>query len=297
MRVSILPEINQSALRRHLITATTVLLAVTLGWALWWHYFRSPWTRDGRVRAEVVNIAAEISGKVIDLKVVDNQPVKKGDILFEIEPVDYRLALAQADANLQSRQFDREVAEQDSERRQKLGVEAVSAEERNTSQSSAHVSEAAYQAAMAARDQAQVNLDRTVIRSPVNGYVTNLTLRVGDYATPAQTKLTLVDSDSFWVAGYFEETKLPRLHEGDFAHIRLMGWGPEITGHVQSISWAIADTNSDNNSDGLANVSPIFTWVRLAQRIPARIHIDHVPADVRIAAGQTCTIVISPSNK
>lgn len=289
--------IDRSTIRRSFLTATAALLAVILGWALWWHYFRSPWTRDGRVRAEVVNIASEISGKVIDLKVVDNQPVKKGDILFEIEPVDYRLALTQAEANLQSRNFDREVAEQDSERRQRLGAEAVSAEERNTAQSSAHVSEATYQAALAARDQAQINLDRTVIRSPVNGYVTNLTLRVGDYATPGQTKLTLVDSDSFWVAGYFEETKLPRLHEGDFAHIRLMGWGPEITGHVQSISWAIADTNSDNNSEGLANVSPIFTWVRLAQRIPARIHIDHVPADVRIAAGQTCTIVISPSNR
>ena len=130
---------------------------------------------------------------------------------------------------------------------------------------------------MAARDQAKVNLDRTKIRSPVNGYVTNLTLRIGDYATPGQTKMTLVDSDSFWIVGYFEETKLPRIHEGDYAHVRLMGWGPEIAGHVESISRGIADTNSDANSEGLANVNPIFTWVRLAQRIPVRIKIDHVP--------------------
>ncbi len=156
------------------------------------------------------------------------------------------------------------------------------------------VAEAAYQAALAARDQAKVNLDRTVIRSPVNGYVTNLTLRIGDYATPGQTKMTLVDSDSFWIAGYFEETKLPRIHEGDYAHVKLMGWGPEIAGHVESLSRAIADTNSDSDPLGLSNVSPIFTWVRLAQRIPVRIHIDHVPDTVRIAAGQTCTIVISP---
>jgi len=290
-------NIDQAALKRYLITGAAVLLALILAWALWWHYLRSPWTRDGRIRVEVVDIAAQISGKVDKLMVVDNQAVKKGDILFEIEQVDYKLALAQAEATLKSRQYDEQVAQEDSERRQKLGVEAVSIEEKNTFQSSAQVAEAAYQSALAARDQAKVNLDRTIIRSPVNGYVTNLTLRIGDYATPGETKLTLVDSDSFWVVGYFEETKLPYIHEGDYAHVKLMGWGPEIAGHVESISRAIADDNSDANPEGLANVSPIFTWVRLAQRIPVRIHIDEVPDKVRIAAGQTCTIVISPPRK
>jgi len=290
-------NIDQAALKRYLITGAAVLLALILAWALWWHYLRSPWTRDGRIRVEVVDIAAQISGKVEKLMVVDNQAVKKGDILFEIEQVDYKLALAQAEATLKSRQYDEQVAQEDSERRQKLGVEAVSIEEKNTFQSSAQVAEAAYQSALAARDQAKVNLDRTIIRSPVNGYVTNLTLRIGDYATPGETKLTLVDSDSFWVVGYFEETKLPYIHEGDYAHVKLMGWGPEIAGHVESISRAIADDNSDANPEGLANVSPIFTWVRLAQRIPVRIHIDEVPDKVRIAAGQTCTIVISPPRK
>jgi multidrug resistance efflux pump len=196
-----------------------------------------------------------------------------------IDPVDYHLALAQAEANVQSRQYDRDIALQNSERRQKLGAEAVSAEEMNTIASTAQVAEAAYQAALATRDQAKVNLDRTTIRSPVNGYVTNLTLRIGDYATPGQTKLTLVDSDSFWIVGYFEETKLPRIHEGDYAHVRLMGWGPEIAGSRRSVSRAIADTIA-MPIPGLANVNPIFTWVRLAQRIPVRIHIDHVPDEV-----------------
>jgi len=297
MRLPFLQNVDESTLRRHLITAAAVLLALLLGWALWWHYLRSPWTRDGRIRAEVVNLASEVSGKVIDLKVVDNQPVQKGDVLFVIDPSDYRLALAQAEATLQSRQCDQQIAQANSQRRQLLGVEAISTEEKDTSQSSALVASAAYQAALAARDLAQVNLDRTVIRSPVNGYVTNLTLRIGDYAVPGQTKMTLVDSDSFWVVGYFEETKLPGIHEGDYAHVKLMGWGPEIAGHVESISHAIADTNSDANSEGLANVSPIFTWVRLAQRIPVRIHIDQVPDPIRIAAGQTCTIVLSPPKK
>jgi multidrug resistance efflux pump len=294
MRIPFLIYLDELTLRRYSITGVTVLVAILLGWMLWWHYLDSPWTRDGRVRAEVVDIAAEISGKVTDLKVVDNQPVKKGDILFEIDPIDYQLALTQAESTLQSRQYDEQVAQENSDRRQKLGAEAVSAEERNTSLSSAHIAEAAYQAALAARDQTKVNLDRTIIRSPVNGYVTNLTLRVGDYAVPGQVKMTLVDSDSFWVVGYFEETKLPRIRENDYAHVKLMGWGLEIPGHVLSISRAIADNNSDSDPLGLDNVSPIFTWVRLAQRIPVRIHIDHVPNGVRIAAGQTCTIVISP---
>jgi multidrug resistance efflux pump len=292
MRSPLLADLTEFALRRRLITGATVLLAVILAWALWWHYFRSPWTRDGRVRAEVVNIAAQISGQVISLPVADNQRVKKGDVLIEIDPSDYKLALAQAEANVQSRQFQEVTAQEDSERRAKLGIQAISIEEKNTSQSEFLVAQAAYQSALAVRDQARINLDRCIIRSPVNGYVTNLTLRIGDYATPGQTKLTLVDSDSFFVLGYFEETKLPRIHEGDYAHVRLIGWGPEVAGHVEGISRGIADTNSDDNAEGLANVNPIFTWVRLAQRIPVRIHIDHVPKNVLIAAGQTCTVVI-----
>jgi RND family efflux transporter MFP subunit len=284
-------------LRRPLVTGLVVLVALLLAWTLWWHYFRSPWTRDGRVRAEVVNIAAQISGEVIDLPVLDNQRVKKGDVLFRIEPVDYQLALAQAEANVQSRQFQVQIAQEDALRREKLGALAISAEEKNTAQSSFQQAQAAYQAAVAARDQAKINLERCIVRSPVNGYVTNLTLRTGDYATPGQTKLSVVDSDSFWISGYFEETKLPRIHEGDYAHVRLMGWGPEIAGHVESISRGISDTNSDVDATGLQNVNPIFTWVRLAQRIPVRIHIDQVPAKIVIAAGQTCTIVIDDHRK
>jgi RND family efflux transporter MFP subunit len=285
------------SMRRYLVTGVVVLIAVLLAWALWWHFFRSPWTRDGRVRAEVVDIAAQISGKVISLPVIDNQTVTKGQVLFEIEDIDYKLALAQAEASVHSREFDMKVQAEEAMRREKLGAQAVSLEERQTSQSTANVAQAAYQSALAARDQAKVNLERCVIKSPVNGYVTNLTLRVGDYATPGQTKLTLVDSDSFWIVGYFEETKLPQIHDNDFARVKLMGWGPEIDAHVESVSRAIADTNADNNAEGLANVSPIFTWVRLAQRIPVRIKIDNVPNDVRIAAGQTCTIVIEPPRK
>jgi multidrug resistance efflux pump len=287
---------ENTPMRRYLVTGIVTLIALLLVWALWWHFFRSPWTRDGRVRVEVVNIAAQISGQVLHLPVVDNQPVKKNDLLFEIDPTDYQLALTQAEATVKSREFDLKVAQADAERRVKLG-QAVSAEEVLTYSNTADVAAAAYQSAVAARDQAKVNLDRTKIYSPVNGYVTNLTLRVGDYASPGQVKLTVVDSDSFWIAGYFEETKLPNIHVGDYAHVRLMGWGPEIAGHVESIARGISDTDAGDGSLGLENVSPIFTWVRLAQRIPVRIQIDKVPDNVTIAAGQTCTIVISAPRK
>ena len=277
-------------------TLAVVLLALILGWAFWWHYMRAPWTRDGRVRVEVVEVAAEISGKVTELRVEDNQFVHKGDVLFIIDPRDYQLALAQAEAILQSRQVELTLKEEDAKRRANLGAEVVAAEEVHSFATTAAQASAAYQAAVAARDIDQLNLTRTTVVSPVNGYVTNLHLRIGDYATPGKPLLTVADSDSFWIAGYFEETKLPRVHVGDIAHVMLMGVGPEIRGHVESFSRGIADENG-GSGQGLANVDPIFTWVRLAQRIPVRIHIDRVPKDVQIAAGQTCTIFLSPGKK
>ncbi len=282
---------------RILRTSGLVLVAAILAYLFWWHYVRSPWTRDGRVRAEVVRVAPEVAGRIVKLEVEDNQTVHKGDVLFEIDPTNYQLALAQAKAAVVARKADLDIANANSARRQKVGPTAVSAEELSSYLSTAQSASAAYDSAVAAADLAQANLDRTVVRSPVNGYATNLTLRIGDYANPGVSLLTLVDSDSYWIAGYFEETKLPYIHLNDEAHIELMGWNEEISGHVESFSRAIADTNSENNSEGLANVNPIFTWVRLAQRIPVRIHIDKVPDGVNLAAGQTCTVVITPARK
>jgi multidrug resistance efflux pump len=289
--------IDRLTARRMAITGTTVLLAIILGSALWWHYMRSPWTRDGRVRVEVVGIAAEISGKVLTLPVVDNQFVHRGELLFVVDPATYTFALAQATALAESRRVSLEIAQEDFDRRNKIGLGAVSKEEIHTFESNVAQAKAAYDEAAAERDTAQLNLSRTRIYSPVNGYVTNLHLRIGDFATPGQIKLTVVDSDSFWIAGYFEETKLPRIHPGDSAKIRLMGVGPELLGHVEDFSRGIADTNSGADAPGLPSVDPIFTWVRLAQRIPVRIAIDRVPRGVAIAAGQTCTIVIGPPRR
>ena len=284
-------------LRRFFNTAFTVLIAVLMGWGLWRYYMLSPWTRDGRVRAETVNVAAEVFGKVTDLKVIENQFVHKGDVLFIIDPEEFQLDLAKAEATLETRRQQMLIQQELSQRRSHLSAEAISKEEQQTSESSASVANAAYEEAEAQRDLAKLNLERTIVRSTVNGYVDNLRLRVGDYAVVGQNKLTIIDSDSFWVSGYFEETKLPRIHAGDQAIIELMGVNSKISGHVESISRGIADSNGNTDAQGLANVNPVFYWVRLAQRIPIRIHIDEVPDGVTLAAGMTCTVVIKPTLK
>ncbi len=280
-------------LRRFANTAFTLVIAGLIGWELWRYYLLSPWTRDGRIRAETVNVAAEIFGKVTDIKVCENQFVHKGDVLFVVDPTEFKLKLAKAEATLESRRQDMLIHQTLSARRSQMSAEAISKEEQQLSESSASVAAAAYQEAKAARDLAQLDLERTIIRSPVNGYVDNLRLRVGDYAVVGQNKLTIIDSDSFWVSGYFEETKLPRIHEGDAATIKLMGVNSNITGHVESISRGIADANGKVDAQGLADVNPIFYWVRLAQRIPVRIHIDQVPQWLSLAAGMTCTVVVN----
>jgi multidrug resistance efflux pump len=287
-----MPELKLEDLKRYLRTAILVLLAAIFGWIIWYHYQLAPWTRDGRVRVQVANIAAEVSGKIVDIKIRDNQHVKKGDPLFVIFPDDYRFALEQAEAMVESTKAEMDVQMEESARREKLGASIVSTEDIHSYSSSAIRARAAYNSAVAARDLAQLNLARTTIYSPVNGYVTNFQMRIGDYAHPGDTKVSVVDEDSFWVSAYFEETKLPRIHLGDTAHIKLMGVGPTLEGKVDSITRGIADTNSGKGSQDLPDVDPIFTWVRLAQRIPVRIEIDHVPDNVTLAAGQTCTVVV-----
>lgn len=283
-------------LRRFANTAFTVLVAALAGWLMWRYYMFSPWTRDGRVRVETANVAAEIFGKVTEVRVTENQLVHRGDVLFVIDPEEFKLDLAKAEAAVETRKQQVLIQQELSDRRRHLSAEAVSKEEQQTSDSAAAVANAAYEEAVAQRDLAKLNLDRTVVRSPVNGYVDNLRLRVGDYAVVGQTKLTIIDSDSFWVSAYFEETKLPRIHEGDQAEIKLMGVDSILTGHVESLSRGIADSNGSTDAQGLANVNPVFYWVRLAQRIPVRIHLDKVPKDVTLAAGLTCTVDIKPAH-
>ena len=277
-----------------LITLAALAVAGALGWAMWNAYMGAPWTRDGTVRAYVVTMAPEVAGRIVELPVADNQFVHKGDLLMVIDPTNFKIAVSLAEAAVQQAQVTAQNAEREAKRRQELTTLAVTVEEKQTFASTAVAAQAQYQQAVANLDQARVNLERTQIRSPVNGYVTNLLAQLGDYANVGQNEISLVDADSFWIDGYFEETNLEPIQVGDPATIKLMGYSQIVRGHVGSIARAINVPNAQPNGLGLAQVNPIFTWVRLAQRIPVRIHIDQVPEGLVLAAGMTATVQIDP---
>ncbi|HTR16639.1 MAG TPA: HlyD family secretion protein [Acetobacteraceae bacterium] len=276
---------------RFLFTALIVGIALVLSVTLWREYMIAPWTRDAKVRVEVVDVAPEVAGTVVAVNVVDNQFVHKGDPLFQIDPIRFQLAIAQAKASLEAREAELELKKSDAKRR--IGLAGVvSAEEQERYQNAVDVAIAARDQARAELDVAKLNLHRSTLYAPANGWVTNMRLRVGDYVTAGAPRVAVVDADSFWIAGYFEETKLSHISVGDKAHIKLMGFTPKLTGHVETIYRGITDPNGAPDRYGLPSVNPIFTWVRLAQRIPVRIHIDTVPEGVLLAAGETCSVAI-----
>ncbi|WP_244813729.1 HlyD family secretion protein [Caballeronia sp. Lep1P3] len=276
------------------MTIVIFAAALIIGRMLWVHYMDEPWTRDGRVRADVVNVAPDVSGAVVQMPVRDNQFVKKGDLLMEIDPSHYRIAVEQAQANVAARAAELHMRREDAQRRADMDSLVVSKEARENAMQTASTAAAQLQQAQAALDAAKLNLERTKVYSPVDGYVTNLNVFRGDYATAGTAKLAIVDSHSFWVYGYFEETKLPHVRVGDRAQIRLMSGG-ELAGHVESISRGIYDRDNPQSRELLADVNPTFNWVRLAQRVPVRVKIDDVPQGMLLAAGTTCTVVIAPS--
>jgi multidrug resistance efflux pump len=282
---------------RFLITLGGVAIASVLGWAAWDAYMGAPWTRDGTVRAYVVTIAPQVAGQIVQLPISDNSLVRKGDLLMVIDPTDYAIALSLAEAAVQQARANAENLQAEAKRREELTTLETSVEEKQTATSNAAAAKASLQQATANLAKARVNLDRTSIRSPVNGYVTNLLAQLGDYATVGQNKISLVDADSFWIDGYFEETNLERIREGDPARIKLMGYSAVVRGHVASIARGINVANAQPNAAGLATVDPIFTWVRLAQRVPVRIHIDQVPEGVLLVAGMTASVQIDPQPK
>jgi multidrug resistance efflux pump len=280
-----------------LVTFVAVAIAAVSGWAMWNAYMAAPWTRDGTVRAYVVTMAPEVSGRIVGLPVVDNQFVHKGDPLMVIDPTDYAIAVRLREAAVRQAQANMRNVEREAKRRAELPDLAVSAEEQQAYETQAVTAQAQYQQALANLDQARVDLDRSVIHSPVNGWVTNLLAQRGDYATEGQNVISVVDADSFWVDAYFEETSLDPIHVGDPAEIKLMRYHEILHGHVDGIAHAVNVANAQPNGQGLANVNPIFTWVRLAQRIPVRIHIDRVPEGITLAAGMTATVQVDPNTE
>lgn len=278
------------------VTLIFVAVAVLVGWRLWNYYTLSPWTRDARVMANVVEIAPDVSGLVSAVNVVDNQAVKRGDVLFVIDQERFNVAAQQAQANVDLKTQAARFARDSANRTTSLArsdSDAISAQSTEGSSVSAAEAQAELEAAQAVLASRKIDLERSTVRAPADGYITNLRVNAGDYATAGRGVMALVDRQSFYVYAYFMETKLPAIHDGSPARVELMAGDVVIDGIVEGLSRAIANTGS--GSGLLANVTPNFEWIRLAQRIPVRIKLGSIPPDIRLVAGMSATVVISPN--
>jgi len=281
--------------RETLKTAATMLivaLAVLAAVLIWDFYVTAPWTRDGRVRVQVAGIAPQVSGQITEIRVVDNQYVRQGDVLYVIDPFDFQVTLDTAKAQLRQAAADLQVKRLQAERRQHLSDLATTPEEQQLFVGNAVQAQAIFDAAQQQVARADINLKRTQVRSPVNGYVTNLLLRVGDFANTGATNISVIDADSYWIDGYFEETKMAHVCIGDRAEAALMGYRDPIVGRVETVTRGISVSNAAPSTQGLPSVDPVYTWVRLAQRVPVRIRITDVPPGVPLVSGMTATVTI-----
>ncbi len=278
-------------LGRVVLTLLVVSFACVLVWRMVMYYMFAPWTRDGHIRADIVQIAPDVSGLIQEVLVRDNQPVTRGQVLFRIDPDRFGLALRQARAALADREESLAQAQREARRNRGLG-NLVAREQLEESQSREMRAQAALAEAQVAVDSAQLNLERSVIRSPVDGYVNDRAPRSQEFVSAGRAVLSIVDSASYHIDGYFEETKLEGIRIGQRVDIRVVGDKARLLGHVQSIVAGIEDRDRSSGANLLPNVNPAFSWVRLAQRIPVRIAFDEVPADFRMIAGRTATVSI-----
>ncbi|MHA6233504.1 efflux RND transporter periplasmic adaptor subunit [Pseudomonas fluorescens group sp. PF-69] len=279
------------------VTLCLVAVAIFAGFHLWQYYMLTPWTRDARIRADVVVISPDVSGWVRELKAYDNQQVKAGDLLLSIDRDRFEAALEKAQAVVQTRQQQLNLREREASRRASLGPQAISAELRENAQINAGIARGELREAQAEAKMAQINLDRSQVHAPRNGHITNLRLAEGNYVNAGQSVMALIDDSTFYVQAYFEETKLPRIRIGDPVKVWLMSAGEALQGHVESISRGITDRNTTPDGQLLAEVEPTFNWVRLAQRIPVRIKLDHVPEGLNLSAGMTASVQVQEGER
>jgi len=278
------------------LTALLVLAAALAGRHLWDYYMMEPWTRDGRVAADVIAIAPDVAGLVTAVQVRDNQVVHAGDPLFEVDTARYRAAQAQARARLTGARAQLEQARRNVARYRNLADRVVSRQKKDEVDTALETARAAVQQAQADLELAQLNLARARVVAPVDGTVSNFSLRPGNYIGAGQGVAALVDASSYYVIGYFEETKLPRIHVGDAVEVQLMGERQTLRGHVASVAAGIQDSERSGSAGNLAGVKPTFNWVRLAQRVPVRVALDRVPDDVRLVAGRSATVRVVESS-
>ncbi len=277
---------------KYFSTLVIFAAAIIVGWLLWNYYMQSPWTRDGKVRAEQVSITPQVSGTITQLHIEDNQFVKAGTVLFSIDATPYHIAQLNAEAQLAQSQSELSKASNEANRRKNLPRNYISAEDMDTANINVKAAQAAVKAAEATVEQAKWQISQTTVTAPVDGWVTNLSTRTGNYATSGQPVFALVDSHSFYVVGYFEETKLRRIQPGDLAEIVLYSGHVPLSGKVQSIGRAIYDQSVESDSALVADIKPNVPWVRLAQRVPVRIQLNQIPQGITLVSGTTCTVSI-----
>lgn len=280
-------------LGRSAATIVIVLIAIVIGVWMWNHYERSPWTRDGRVRADVVRVTPDISGLVTSVEVHDNQTVKAGDLLFVLDRPRYTLAVEQARAGVASAEATLRQARREANRDRALG-DLVATETHEQNVARVATAQAALAEARSTLDGALLNLKRTQVHASVDGTVTNLDLHPGDYLAAGNQAMALVDAASLRVEGYFEETKLPLIRIGAPVTVKLMGEDEPLHGRVESIAAGISEDSRGMSGNLLPDVQATFSWVRLAQRIPVRVKLTDVPADVRLILGRTATVTVEP---
>jgi len=276
-----------------LITGAMVACAGVVSWNLYDYYMNAPWTRDGHVRADVIAVAPDVSGLISKVLVKDDQMVTKGQPLFQIDQQRFKLALDQAVSAVASAKAAVAYAQADVDRYDQLAQKSF-ASQQTQQQAVATLAEdkANYDTAVAAQQVAQLNLDRSTVRATVDGRISNLTLRPGDYASAGTAVAALIDTSSLYVAGYFEETKLPRIKVGDSATVTLMGDSHPIRGHVTSISGGVQDPERSDTAGTLASVTSTFEWVRLATRVPVHVTVDDPDVQKQLIAGRSATIKI-----
>ena len=274
-------------------TLIVFAIAVVASLSIWKRYETRPWTRDGRVSADVVRVASDIGGLVTQVLVHDNQQVSAGKLLLVLDQPRFAATLEKADAAVSSARATLALARRESSRDNALG-NLVASEIRERNAAKVDTELAALAQARAEQRVAQLNVQRTEVRATTDGIITNLDLHAGDYLQPGAQALALIDTRSLRIEGYFEETKLGCITEGD-AVSRLMGDDHDVRGHVDTIAAGIADDQRSNTHNLLPAVAPTYTWVRLAQRIPVRIRIDDAPSDTRLIVGRTANVTITPS--
>ncbi|WP_210472785.1 HlyD family secretion protein [Vibrio crassostreae] len=283
-------------IKRYLITLLLVATAGSVAYNYYQSYTSNPWTRDGQVSAYIVSITPRVTGQVVKVHVDDNSQVSKGDLLFEIDPSIYNATYKKALAT--QKQAVALLAKAKNEEQRALNLEkrtpgAVPVLTLNNLNNAVETSAANVELAKANVEEAHLNLEYTKVYAPTNGYITNLNLRVGSQVVANSPVVALIDEDSFWIEGYFKETDLVGVDAQDKAYVTLMMHNNvQLEGHIKSIGFGIAKQDGSTGNDLLPNVNPNFQWIRLAQRIPIKVKLDHVPEGLQLRVGMTASIKI-----